>query len=183
MDFEAIVFEALLRNLRDCSVWFWTVGFHEIHISEMNSFWTIEEFLVIKANILQELLRWVHHHQKESSLQLLSNLKSMWFLYWHFSPALSDLSLAISIIFFPSPASLPRPCPICFFSLLWTLPDASGWFLSLIHNKNPKPNNRAALSTVSSLSSLTYTDKTITDKVKIQVRGIREVEHLCCKQS
>lgn len=56
------------------------------------------------------------------------------------------------------PVSLsPWPCLVCFlFSLLWTLPEATGSFLSSTHNKNLPPC-RLAMSAVSSLCPLVYT--------------------------
>lgn len=61
--------------------------------------------------------------------------------------SLSFLSFAISM-FAPTPSPLLVMSSLVFwflssfYSFLWTLPDASGYFLSLIHNKNLPPNER-----------------------------------------
>lgn len=54
-----------------------------------------------------------------------------------------------SLLLFSSLPLLPQPWPhpVCFFfSLFWTLPDASGYCSSLIHNTKLLPNPRVVVS-------------------------------------
>lgn len=140
MDFETIIFEALLRDLRDHSM-------QLVLDSQVSGSPYIRYELIledrrifgdqIKANILQELVRCFYHPQKESFLQLIFLLLIHVVSSLHTSLVLShyNLSLAISIILFPSAVSLPQSCPICFFSLLWTLPMPLDGFSFLFHNE------------------------------------------------
>lgn len=61
-------------------------------------------------------------------------LPPLWF-------SLCPLPLSVSPFPPAPPVPHPWPGPVCFlFSLLWVLPDASWYFLSLSYNKNLSPN-------------------------------------------
>lgn len=71
------------------------------------------------------------------------------------------VSISCYFAVFTIPCHSPLSLDLAMSSLfppLWTLPDASGYFLSLAYNKDLPPNNESVISAVSLLCCLKYTN-------------------------